>query len=616
MPVGQVFLTPTERLRLMILSFLFCEQPIVVKQLIQQLHVSRTTILKDLETGETWLSTRHLILNRRPNYGCLISGGEKEIRTGIVDALYEITGDAFSNRFEDVLEITENQSNKGETAFKRQLAPFLIPLDLQFFNNLVSRVVEENNLAQGESAHILLVFYLAIQVHRIRSKHFLDRVEKKPNYLNDERNFTVATKISGAVQKRYQVDFNGQEISELADILNDSREKISELTLHESSVAGIHEREILKRDFDPEIIAVVEQILELTSTYLHPSLRVDPELILNLANHLTHLYKYPGARIPLKNPLLADLKKEYAYIYKIASDCIDIINQGGKFSLQEDEVGYLTMYLAAGLERMCIPSQSKKRVLVVCNSGGATASLLVSRIRSEFQDINIVAVISNRELASKKKLLDYNVVISTIPLVLNEIPYVLVSPLLNKDDIRKIQALMHTETSPLLVSEKTGQKNSRPVHLSDLITAKTIRLRVEASSWEEVVEKAGEPLLELKAIEPGYIDAMKDVIKQCGPYLVIWPGVALLHARPDEGVNYLSMSLTILKNPVPFGIPGKDPVFMAIVLGAVNNNSHLTSLFELNTLMQKPFIIESLRNATTSYQVRSLISNPLTRIIE
>lgn len=610
MPVGQVFLTPTERLRLIILSFLFSGQPIVVKQFVQQLHVSRTTILKDLETIDTWLSARQLVLTRRPNFGCLISSGETEIRTAIVDALFESIGDAFSNRFEDVLAITENQYKKTETAFKRQLASFLIPLDLRFFNNLVSKVAEENNLALGESAHILLVLYLAITVHRLRSNHLSDRMEKSSNYLNGQRNFTIATKFSTAVQKRYQVQFTDQDILELVDVLHGSQEKISEFTLHELSVAGIHEREQIKRDFDPEIIAIVEQLLERTSTYLHPSLRVDTELILNLANHLTHLYKYPGARIPIKNPLLADLKKEYSYIYKVAEDCTDIINQGGKFSLQEDEVGYIAMYLAAGLERMCIPLQSKKRVLVVCNTGGATASLLVSRIRTEFQDIKIIGVMSNRELASKKNLLDYNLVICTIPLDLKDVPCALVSPLLNKDDIRKIQDMMHAQTSPPLISEKTGHTSSGQIHLSDLIIAKTIRLKVEASNWEEVVDKAGEPLLELKAIEPRYITAMKDVIKHCGPYMVIWPGVALLHARPDEGVNCLSMSLVTLKKPVAFGLADKDPVYIAIVLGAVNNNSHLNALYELNALMQKPFIIESLRNATTSYQVRSLISNP------
>ncbi len=610
MHVGQVFLTPTERLQLMILSFLFSDEPFVVKQFEQQLHVSRTTIFKDLETIDTWLSARKLVLLRRPNFGCVISGTETEIRAAIVDALLESMEDAFSNHLEEVFEITENQYKKTETAFKHNLAVFLIPLDLRFFCNLVSRLAEENKLALRESAYLLLVFYLAIVVYRLRFNHVSDCPEKKPEPLNEQRNITIAAQFSVAIKNRFQIQLTEQDVIELVGVLHRSQEKTSDFALHELSLVGVHEREQITQNFDPEIITTVEMLLERASIYLHPSLRVDTELTLNLANHLTHLYKYPGMHLPIRNPLLADLKREYPYIYKVAKECSDIINQEGKFSLQDDEIGYIAMYMAAALERMCIPLQFKKRVIVVCNAGGATASLLVSRIRSEFSDMEIVGVMSNRELTNKKELLDFNFVICTIPLDLKDVPFVVVNPLLTKEDILKIKNIINAQVTPPLIGDKTGHISSGQIHLSDLITQKTIRLKVEALNWEDVVEKAGAPLLELKAIEPRYITAMKDVIKRCGPYMVIWPGVVLLHARPDEGVNCLSMSLITLKNPVPFGMAEKDPVSIAIVLGAVNNNSHLNALFELNVLMQRSFVIEGIRDAASPFQVRSLISNP------
>lgn len=609
MPVGSVFLIPTERLQIMILTFLFSDEPIVVKQLEKQLFVSRTTILKDLETIDKWLSARQLILTRRPNFGCVINGSETDIRSATVDALIESVGEAFSNHFEDVLNITENQYQKTETAFKHQLANYLSPLDLRFFYNLVNKIGEENNFALRESAHLLLVIYMAVVSFRLRFVRQAERDEKPADFSQMQRNHKIATQLTSAIQKRYQVQFSKMDMVELVDILHRSQEKISEFALHELSIAGIHEREQIKRDFDPDVINIVEQLLERASTYLHPSLRMDSELTLNLANHLTHLYKYPGSRLPIKNPLLAELKKEYPYIYKIAVDCTDIITQNGKFNLQEDEMGYIAMYLAAGLERMCIPLQNKKRVVVVCNAGGATASLLVSRIHSEFPDMEIVGVMSNRELTNKKDLLDYNLVICTIPLDVKDVPNIIVSPLLSREDVRRIQDLLHTQSNPVLLDEKNRHISGGQIHLADLIVAKTIRLNIEAIGWEDVVDKAGEPLLVLKAIEPRYITAMKDVIKRCGPYMVIWPGVVLLHARPDEGVNCLSMSLITLKNPVAFGTPGKDPVYIAIVLGAVNNNSHLNALFELNALMQKPLILDSLRNASSTFQIRSLLAN-------
>ncbi len=609
MVIDQVYLTPTERIELMILSFLFSDRPLIVKQFEQQLRVSRTTVLKDLEAVEAWLAPRHLALRRRPNLGSQVEGGEAEWRVAIAEAVLESVGDAFPDCYGDVLTITTNGYKKTVTAFKRQLAAFLIPLDLSFFDNLVSRVAETHTLTLRETAHWLLVMYLAAMVFRLRYRPAATRIPREASAPNGQHSPDMAAQFSAAIHKRYQVRLTVHDMAELAEMIHRSQEKHAEFDSHEFSMSGLQERQQINRDFDPEIMAIVEHLLSRASIYLHPYLWVDRELILNLANHLTHLYKYPHARLPMKNPLLAELKKEYPYVYRIAEECSSIISQSGRLALEEGEVGYIAMYLAAGLERLCIPQHSKRRVVVVCNAGGATAWLLVSRLRSEFPDMEIVGVVSSRELDRKKALLDCNLMITTIPIDVKAVPTVQVSPLLNRDDIHRIRDMTSSQPIPPLIGSKTTPLSGDQVRLSDLLVTKTIRLRAEAATWEEVVEKAAAPLLETKAIEPRYVAAMKDVIKRCGPYMVIWPGVALLHARPDEGVNCLSMSLMTLKNPVPFGATETDPVSIAIVLGAVNNNSHLNALYELNRLMLKPAVIDNLRHAATAQQVHSLISH-------
>ena len=74
------------------------------------------------------------------------------------------------------------------------------------------------------------------------------------------------------------------------------------------------------------------------------------------------------------------------------------------------------------------------------------------------------------------------------------------------------------------------------MHLSDLLTPETIQLGVIADNWQDVVERAGSKLLEADAIEATFIQAMKQTILEHGPYMVIWPGVVLLHA-PPQGVQ-------------------------------------------------------------------------------
>ena len=133
--------------------------------------------------------------------------------------------------------------------------------------------------------------------------------------------------------------------------------------------------------------------------------------------------------------------------------------------------------------------------------------------------------------------------------------------------------------------------------LCELLTPDTIRVGVDAQDWKEVVDKAGELLLETGAIEPYYIGAMKETIEELGAYVVIAPGIALLHSRPEEGVNRICMSLVMLNPPVEFGHPDNDPVDLAFALGGVDERSHLDALSQLAETLSNEKLVERLRQA-------------------
>jgi mannitol/fructose-specific phosphotransferase system IIA component (Ntr-type) len=143
--------------------------------------------------------------------------------------------------------------------------------------------------------------------------------------------------------------------------------------------------------------------------------------------------------------------------------------------------------------------------------------------------------------------------------------------------------------------------------LADLLTERTVRVGVEARDWQEVVDIAGRLLLEDGSIEPSYIDAMREVIQSLGPYVVIAPGVALLHGRPQHGVKRICMSLVILKTPVKFGHPENDPVTLAFALGGVDERSHLDALAQLATLLSDEDAASRLRTAQTVEEVLEII---------
>ena len=112
-----------------------------------------------------------------------------------------------------------------------------------------------------------------------------------------------------------------------------------------------------------------------------------------------------------------------------------------------------------------------------------------------------------------------------------------------------------------------------------------IKVNALADSWKDAIVQAGELLLNNDCIEPCYVQEMIRMVEEAGPYMVIAPGVALAHARPEDGVKKIGLAFMTLKNPVEFGNPDNDPVRLVIALGAVDNSSHLEVIAEMAELL-------------------------------
>ncbi|WLS80349.1 PTS sugar transporter subunit IIA [Erwinia pyri] len=120
--------------------------------------------------------------------------------------------------------------------------------------------------------------------------------------------------------------------------------------------------------------------------------------------------------------------------------------------------------------------------------------------------------------------------------------------------------------------------------LTDLLTPDVIRLYPACKGWREAIALACEPLITNGAIEPGYVEAIYRSHEAIGPYYVVGPGIAMPHARPEEGVNRLALSLTVIEEGVNFDSDGNDPVRLLIVLAATDSHSHIEAIAQLAAL--------------------------------
>lgn len=143
--------------------------------------------------------------------------------------------------------------------------------------------------------------------------------------------------------------------------------------------------------------------------------------------------------------------------------------------------------------------------------------------------------------------------------------------------------------------------------LKDILKENQIGLQLKAKNWEEAVRLGGQLLLEGGCIEERYIEAMVSTVRELGPYIVIAPGIAMPHARPENGVKAIGMSLITLADGVNFGHQTFDPVQIIISICATDHNSHLQALAQLSELLSQQDAIERLLAAKDLQTVTRII---------
>ncbi|GAA4265419.1 PTS sugar transporter subunit IIA [Frondihabitans peucedani] len=128
-----------------------------------------------------------------------------------------------------------------------------------------------------------------------------------------------------------------------------------------------------------------------------------------------------------------------------------------------------------------------------------------------------------------------------------------------------------------------------------------------APDWRAAVGVAAGALVASGAARPGYADAMIRMIEEHGPYVVIAPGLALAHARPDDQVLATGLAVVTLAEPVAFGHPHNDPVRVVLGLAVDSVGGHLESIADLANVFNDAGVIARLAAASTPDEVRALM---------
>ncbi|MBS3178558.1 MULTISPECIES: PTS sugar transporter subunit IIA [unclassified Pseudoclavibacter] len=135
----------------------------------------------------------------------------------------------------------------------------------------------------------------------------------------------------------------------------------------------------------------------------------------------------------------------------------------------------------------------------------------------------------------------------------------------------------------------------------------SVRLAAHALDWRQAVGQMGELLAERGFAKRGYTSNMVRVIERFGPYVVVGPGVALVHARPGEETIQNGLAVITYPEGVGFGHARYDPVRVVVGMTATSASEHLQLIAALAKVFDNEVVLGELVAAASPESLVELL---------
>ncbi|WP_235333776.1 BglG family transcription antiterminator [Pelosinus fermentans] len=584
-----------ERVEMILAVLLQQQNYMTIDDLGERLKTSRSTVIKDLNKVREVLKGNHLTLLSSTNHGIKVMGEEKYLRRASIELLMksiEVQG-MLSQEMSPILKNTNTLSQS-------EISNMFTNMNIPFIEGCVIEAEKQLETTFSDEAFYGLVIHIAIAIKRIKLGRDIVMPYNELKSYETTKEFAAASYVASRLEEEFQVEVPYDEIGYITIHLLGSNVYAANPSSSEDWAA---------------LQIVTGKILEEVSESLQQeSLIQDEQLFSGLLEHLRPAIYRLKNDLKLKNPVLEEIKVRYHHLFQIVKNSMASVEGYIGKSFDDEEIGYFTLHFGAALEKLKDKNEMENKILVVCSTGLGTARLLSSRLQQLFH-VNIVDVIAYRQVSQVLKYREVDLIITTLPVKFDVVPWVQVNPMLLEKDVESLKKYLtqyhfqpkniflqtlklieeHCDIknydalvaglAQILKADNIGQKGVVQPLLRELLTTDMIEVKVKAKSWEEVIYAGGKLLEDRGLIEHCYVDAMVNTVKKMGAYIVIAKGIAMPHARPEDGAKKVGMALMTLKNPVNFGSKENDPVSVAIFLCAVDNTTHLKALAELMQLL-------------------------------
>lgn len=591
MEEGEFVFSPAERTSIICFMILFGTERLNIRQLSEDLQVSRRSIQNDIETIQNDIGNYHLILEYDKKF---FLKGESE--------------ESYHLRCQELEKYVSLIMN-GEylSAYERYIEQMFqevfLPVEIRRVTGWVNETAEKLGWVFSDGSYTWFVSNVLTFTWYVKYGYDLPQKDWKREGQLDEQ--------------------IGEYECIIGRMLSDKERGIlTGFSQYTSRYAHLDVNLDLLKTED-----IVMQLIKGMEQELHLDFAKDGILMKGLLNHIPPMIERVRDCLQLNEDVSGFIPEEFRYVYQALKEILmkdEVLSQ-----LTENEAIYLAIYFIGSLKRL--QQNQYMNALLVCGFGYGTTAVVKDTLLNEYQ-IYVKDCIPTYKLKQYQNWDNIDIVISVVKTDLPvEKPFAQVNVILKKEDYvkldllglrrknvltnyfaieRRLDFLKTEDRSKVMdvVKEELGYKEvrmpSKYYTVSDLLGADHIRCVDKVSSWQESVQVCTGILEGHGCITSNYHDSIIQGIEVQGFYSVTDGSFALLHGSETAGVEVSCMSLLISREPVSFG---EKKVNIIFCLASRDKKEHVPAVIKLVRMVSMVGLIDKLKECTDSVQAMMVI---------
>ncbi|MGG6314168.1 BglG family transcription antiterminator [Paenibacillus macerans] len=598
----QYYLSSSERKALLCLHLINRSAPLFLHDMEDLLKVSRGTAHAELKRLKEELESYALCVRFDRKEGYYIQGNEKDLRAALSRFLFEQLPYADWNHSAPTVD------GLIHTDLFRSHFPAFREEELASVYRMIVSSEQLTGMELTDETILHLTVRIWLSANRMKQGQTVKLDEEEKAALRETLRFKAAAQIAAELEKLFGIGVPEDEIGYMTIYL---------------LAAKVNRVEVESDTWDTKRLrAATEEVIDLFEQNGCVYFQNREALAEQLFLHVKSVFYRIQYGLTLDNPLTDKIMEEYREVFELTRKSVQPLEREFEKPLNQHEIAYLSMHFGGWLRREQAKPVPGKRAAVVCVNGISASRLLKNQLEQLFPSLDLVAVLSLREF--EKFTGNIDLIFSTVPLSGCQVPVFILNAVMS--DAEKAHLLgrvnpylgsaegIHASLSAQAIVDLVGKhatitdkgallndlqrylsaakgqppqpKEYKPT-LGELLHPSRITIRGQASDWRQAIRTAARPLLREGAITDRYVQAMIGNVERYGPYIIATPGVAIAHARPEDGAVRPAISLLAIQGGAAFSDQPKHLVNLLFVVVGTDGQLHLKALTQLANLLME-----------------------------